>query len=155
MILTADNAIDTYRIVQMAKEFIEESHYGVTFDYDIAYERITEAIHHPDGDVIYIKDGDEVAAACKVWAVADWQKEKFGYVEKFYVRQPYRAKGYSRLLAQEMAEWFDHRGCVCSFATATANIGNNRLFANLLAKYAYQPCGDTLYRLIQIGQTDG
>ncbi len=87
-----------------------------------------------------------------VYAVADWQKEKFGYVEKFFVRPEFRAKGIARIIAFSIAEWFDDRDCLYSFVTSTANIGAGRLFSNLMAKYGYHDLGPTLSRGIHHGK---
>lgn len=140
------------RLLKCTKEFIEETRYPITFCELAARKSLTNAVNNDDGSLILVMDGDEVMGGAIVYAVSDWQVERFGYIEKFFVRSKYRARGVGRLLARGCTKWFDERGCVLSFATATANIGQTRQFQNLMSKYGYRDCGATLTRKISNGQ---
>jgi len=147
IVLTTWDRLIVDDIIDMAETFIKETKFPVTFDRSKVYDRIHTAFFSDDGDVILaIDDNGGVVGGAVVWASADWQVEKFGYVEKFFVRSGSRGRGVGRLIAERSARWFDEKDCVFSFATSTANIGAGRLFVNLMAKYGYQDIGPTLSR---------
>lgn len=143
--------VDDIRI--LAKEFARESGYLVNYDADKIYERVHTSFFDPDAGIITVEtdDGDIMGAAF-VYAIADWHVEKFGYLEKFFVRAEYRREGVGRVLAKKCSEWFDERECLFSFATSTANIGATRQFQNLMAKYGYEDIGPTLTRKLNHGE---
>lgn len=130
-----------------AREFARESGYLVNYDPKKIYDRCYGSFFDPNAGIIIAKAEDgEIMGGAFLYAVADWHVEKFGYLEKFFVRSGFRREGVGRVLAKKCAEWFDERECVYSFATATANIGETRQFENLMSKYGYQSTGPTLAR---------
>lgn len=141
------------RILKIYEEFISETQFSVTPNREKAWERFFLTINDNDGDLIVVmsEDGEIMGGAC-VYAIADWQNEIFGYVEKFFVSGKYRGTNAGRMLADEMSKWFDEKGAVFSFATSTANIGAGGQFKNLMAKYGYMDIGPTLAREYRNGK---
>lgn len=141
------------KLLDLAEEFIRETNFPVTFNRQKARDRFFYAINDPDGVIIAVFDEDGSAMGGAVaYAVADWQDEVFGYVEKFFVSPRARGKGAGRMIADELSRWFDEKNALFSFATSTANIGQNRQFQNLMAKYGYRDIGPTLAREIRHGK---
>jgi len=142
-----------YGVMDLAAEFARESNYGVTFNPQKVYDRLHQAFFNPEGDIILALDDDgKVVGGAVVYACADWQDEKFGYLEKFYLHPKTRGSGIGRMLAKKCAEWFDANDCLFSFATSTANIGTSGHFTNMMAKFGYQSIGPTLTRKINHGK---
>jgi GNAT superfamily N-acetyltransferase len=136
-----------YGIMDLAAEFIRESEYGVSFNPQKVYDRLHQAFFDPDGDIIVAIDTDgNVVGGAVVYAYADWQDEKFGYLEKFYLHPRTRGSGIGRMIAKKCAVWFDDHDCLYSFATSTANIGSTGHFCNMMAKFGYKSVGPTLSR---------
>ena len=73
--------------------------------------------------------------------------EPIGYLIKFYVSPDARGSGAARALIGACVDWFDDRHCVDAWATATAGIGQDDAFINLLGKVGFSPVGPTLRRL--------
>lgn len=134
-------------IIEVAREFIEETAFPVTFDRSKVYDRLRDAFFSPEGGIVLaVSDEGKIAGGAILYACADYQVEKFGYMEKFFVRPSFRSQGVGRKIAKRCAEWFDEQDCLFSFATSTANIGATGLFTNLMAKFGYQSIGPTLTR---------
>lgn len=140
------NRDDIEKIIGIALEFIIETNYPVTFNPDIIYGRLHAAFFDPDSDIVIARLADDIVGAAVVHAMADWQEEKFGYVEKFFVAPRGRRIGVGRAMTAEISKWFDQHDCLFSFATSTAGIGETRLFSNMMAKFGYQSVGPTLAR---------
>lgn len=134
-------------LINIGKMFVKETDYPITFNRQKVYDRLHNAFFSNDGDIIVVRDGwGNFGGGSIVYAVADYQDEKFGYIEKFFVNPEYRREGVGRMLAEKSARWFDEKGCVLSFTTSTANIGETRQYTNLMAKYQYTDIGPTLVR---------
>lgn len=141
------------KMLGIYSEFLAETKYPITANREKAWERFFYTIQDPDGGIIVAIDDDgSIMGGAVVYAVADWQDEIFGYVEKFFVSPRYRGKGAGRIIADRVCQWFDEKKAVLSFATATANIGASGQFRNLMAKYGYQDLGPTLAREYQHGK---
>jgi GNAT superfamily N-acetyltransferase len=141
------------KLLDLYEEFLAETQFPVTANRAKARDRFFYAINDPDGVIIAAFDEDgSIMGGAVAYAVADWQDEVFGYVEKFFVSPRARGKGAGRMIADELSRWFDEKSAMFSFATSTANIGQNRQFENLMAKYGYRTLGPTLAREISHGK---
>lgn len=134
-------------LLQMAKEFIEESDWGWTYD---AHASISTFHHYMHADdcalLIALIDG----APCGLATIAhdsEYHHERIGIVSKFYMRKQARKTRAAREMLRAIAAWFDIMGCTHSFATATANIPTEgKAFSNLFKKFGFTPCGEALVR---------
>ena len=129
-----------------AKEFVQESDHLITYSEYNSTMYFISLLNDTSTDVILIRDGNEVAGIALVGYEADFHKERFGYVIKFYIRKRFRGTTAGRLLADSMGTWFDINDCIKSFATSTAGIQEDKLFINLLGKYGFLPEGTVLTR---------
>lgn len=136
---------DIPAILEMARTFVAESAYGYTFSEDGALGVISGHLADPFSAFVLAED-DGLAGAWMATVAHEWTVEPVCYVIKFYVMPRYRGTRCSRMLAQSLVDWADAAGCRDTFATATANVGANPMFVNLLRKYGFVPCGDTMVR---------
>lgn len=138
-----------YRIADVstaARRFIEESKYPITFDEDNNAKYLWGLFNDPESAIIVNYKDNVFAGAAILTRDTESHKEFFGYIVKFYVMPEARGTGVARELMQEVVQWFDNTDCVVSFAQATANIGQDRRFANLLKKVGYVELGSNLIR---------
>jgi len=133
-------------ILKVLREFIDDTEYGVTYDRDLLYARLSDAFFSEVSTIIVAYDDHKVYGFAVIHAVADWHPEKFGYIEKMYLVKEARGKTAGRELTRVLTEWFDKRGCIYSFATSTARSGTTGHFTNLLSRYGFKDVGPTLFR---------
>lgn len=134
-------------LVEMGKKFCEESKWGWTYSEDNALNTFYNAIMHPECDVIYIKNDDDVMiGAAMVAYETDFQVERVGDILEFYMLSSARGTGASRELLEAVCDWFDEKGCVNVFVKSTANIGQAQAFNNLFAKYGFKVFSQVLVR---------
>lgn len=146
MIVREATAADLPGLLEIAKEFIAETGYGWTYDEDAASRRFLLHIEYPEGAVIVAEESGELAGLAILAHDQDFMAQRLGYVVKFYVRAPYRGTIAARGMVVGAVEWFQHNLCWMAFATATANIGEDKLFANLFGKFGFKAIGPTLIR---------
>lgn len=134
-------------LLPLINEFMAESQWAWTYNPRNSLGTILNYTTNPETDIIIVKTGDHVLCG---FAMLAWEKdfsdERIGYVSKFYISEKFRKTKAGRMLAQACCAWFDYNNCKASFATSTANIGEHNAFNNLMAKYGFKPCGDTLAR---------
>ena len=139
---------DSLQLLPLIEEFMAESAWGWTFNAKNALETTLNYTTNPETVIIIVKTGDhELCGFAMLAFETDFSDERVGYVSKFYISQKFRKTKAGRMLADSCAAWFDYNKCVDSFATRTANIETqDNAFQNLMGKYGFKPCGDTLVR---------
>lgn len=145
MLVKEWNGIVT-QIANLARVFIEESSYNLTYSEENTTRTLYQFINHPNVAILAVLRENEVAGFSILSRDNEFHNEYFGYLIKFYVSPKHRGKGVGRELMQETVDWFDSTDCINSFATASANIGQDQLFRNLLKKFGYSQDGEQLIR---------
>lgn len=124
-------------VLGLIKTFIEESQHNIEYAHTesiisiAAYESVDYAC------VIAAYQEDRAVGFAIVSAPIDFHTPAFGYVDKLYVHPSFRGTGAGRGLVKECIDWFDERGVTESYASSTAEVGQSKLFANLLKKYGF------------------
>lgn len=138
-----------YRVTELlgiTEAFISETNYPVTYSHSASTAYIWRLINDPLTAVFLHYEEDKLAGAIIVHRDNEFQQEYFGYVHKMYVLPEYRGTRTGRALLTEACQWFDDNKCILSFATATAAIGQDKLYINLLSKFGFIPNGMVLIR---------
>lgn len=140
---------DLPMLMAMGQQFVDESRWGVKFDPARAEHTIRAYITLPIAAVLLAEHEGKCLGGAMLVLEWDCQDKPFGMWGKFYMLPEARGTRASRMLARACVDWFDAKGCVASFTGATANIGNDRLFANLMKKVGYveAPNMPTLIRM--------
>ncbi len=134
-------------LLAIAETFVAESALGYRFDPSRAEQAFWLHMVEPSADVLVI-EGDSGLAGFAIVATDDhFTAEPVGYLVKFYIRPEARGSDAGRTLTAACVDWFDGRACVDAWATATAGIGQDGAFINLLGKFGFAPAGPTLRRL--------
>lgn len=136
-------------LLDMAKAFVDESGWNWTFSEESTQEKFERHIDSPLADVIGVFDNGRLVGAAMVVAAQDFVAEEACFVAKFYILPAGRGTNAGRVLAQAIVEWADHMNCACIFATATAAVGGDRAFENLLRKAGFEAAGATMYRIME------
>lgn len=126
--------------------FISETSYPIQYNEGNAYKHTLYLLCDPSTSIILNYQDEVFAGFAIVGLDYEFQDKPFGYVSKFYVMPDARGTTAGRELVEEMVDWFDMNQCVCSFATSTANIGQDKLYINLMAKFGFQLSGTVLMR---------
>lgn len=126
--------------------FCNESAYGWTFNLKNAIEEMELYCLSDEAGVFIIKADDNIAGFAFAALDSSFHSEIIGYISKFFIMPNYRRTKAGRMLSEYIILWFDDMGCAHSFATSTANIGQDKLFVNLFAKKGYSKCGFSLVR---------
>lgn len=128
------------------QEFSKESTYNVWMGKNIL-EDIWKVFNDPMSAFFLVYTDDGLLAGWAFCQIDDlFMDQKFGYTNKFYILPEYRGTGAGRKLAQECTDWFDQEGATYSFTTATAGVGQNKQYINLMGKFGYEPTGTILHR---------
>jgi len=135
---------DLPELLALSREFVQEV--GFTFSLDHAFDALVSISAHPQGEVLYLKDGYSVACGAVVSYEEMFQRERVGSIVKFYVRRPWRGTGAGRSLLRMCNEWFDLQGCSVSEASTTGGLVTDKLTQNLFKKQGYVPHGCILRR---------
>lgn len=133
-------------ILNALQTWEKETDYSVTYNPEGAQQYLWLLLNDPDTAIFVNYDEDTLRGFAIVSRDKEFQNEYFGYLSKLYVLPEGRGTTAGRELMQEITEWFDENGCIVSFATPTAGIGQDRAFVNLLGKYNYNPTGEILLR---------
>ena len=136
-VISTDSIVD---VLSVFREFSEETMYNVTYSEYNSTVYIANLLRGPSTDVLVVKDGDKIAGVSIVSYESDFIQERF------YIRKQYRGTLAGRLLTQRTVEWFDSKECTASFVTATAEVGQDKQFSNLMGKFGYKPNGAVLTR---------
>ena len=133
-------------LLALAETFVAESALGYRFDGASAERAFWLYLVEPTADVLVVGGSSRLAG---VAIVTDdhFIAEPIGYLIKFYVVPDARGTGAGRALIGACVDWFDKRGCVDAWATATAGIGQDPAFVALMGKAGFSPVGPTLRRL--------
>lgn len=126
--------------------FSLETDYDLTYDPEGAHAYTWQLLGNDETAIFVNYDDDVIRGFAIVHKDKEFQKEYIGFLSKFYILPTGRKTKASRELMQEVVQWFDKSNCVYSFATATANIGQDTLFINLLKKFGYKMVGTALIR---------
>jgi GNAT superfamily N-acetyltransferase len=98
--------------------------------------------------MLLVMDGDLLAGIAIVFFHRDYCLERLGFIDRFYVRKPWRGTAAARGLAAHAVEWFQRKACRTVFVTATAHLSANRdrQFVNLFRKFGFAECGPTMMK---------
>ncbi len=141
-----------YRITDICKSaelFINESSYPISYSEENSKEYLWALYNQPDIAIMAKYVGDIFCGWAIIAKEKEFHNEFFGYFMKFYVMPNARGTMVAREMIEEITNWFDKNKCVLSFATPTANIGQNKTFINLLKKFDYVYDGYSLTRKLQ------
>lgn len=132
--------------LQLTKTFIDESALNLTYNQARSMEYLYSLINDAESAIFIQYHNDKPVGGAIANASREFHDEALGYLVKMYVLPEARGTTVGRSLAQEITDWFDHMGCVMSYASATAAIGQDKAFINLLGKYGFKPNGEVLIR---------
>lgn len=144
MLLLWDTRVQDF--LKLAEAFISETQYPITYSERNSLDYLYDLINDPDSAIFVHYEGASMAGLIICSRSREFQNEYFGYVSKMYVLPEFRGTRTGRALLEDACEWFDLWDCKLSFATATAAIGQDKLYINLLGKYGYIPHGTVLIR---------
>lgn len=131
----------------LAKTFIEESNYNLTYSIENSLSYFGSVIEDENQEaIVAVNSNDKVVGGVIVAKVTEWHVESFGYLLKMYVHPDYRNTSAAAKLLKAACKWFDERNCVQCFATSTANIDRDKAFESLMSRYGFYPAGPTLIR---------
>jgi len=133
-----------HEFLELAEAFISETQYPITYSKQNSTDYLYSLINDPDSAVFVQYAQNEMAGLMICSRSKEFQNEYFGYVSKMYVLPKFRGTGIGRALLEDACEWFDLMECTLSFATATAAIGQDKLYINLLSKFGYVSHGGTV-----------
>ena len=119
---------------------------SITQDLVTARWSLETRIADPCAAALIVEDDSGMSGAVLVGYGREFCTERIGYVEKLYVHPRARGTRAGRVLASGADEWFRQHLCWVAFATATAGVGQDRRFVNLLAKVGFVEIGPTLQR---------
>lgn len=147
MKVTSATLEDIPELLDLCRQFLEESNWGWTFNEDNAIKSFYTNIVLPDCDILQIKNDDGELLGCVMVSIEnDFQTENVGDIQEFYIRPEARGTGAGRELLKAACEWFDENKCVRVFVKATANIGKDAAFVNLFKKYDFEVFSVVLVR---------
>lgn len=148
MIIKFLDSHEAERLLPLIEGFMAESQWNWTYNKERSLQTIFNYTNSSETCIIVVTDEDGFFAGFAMLAYdVDFSDEKIGYISKFYISPKFRKTLAGRTLAISCAYWFDSIGCIDSFATKTASInGQDNAFMNLLGKYGWSPCGETLVR---------
>lgn len=126
--------------------FIEETKYGVSYSPSESLSYLWRLYNDPDTAIFVEYREDTFSGFAIVSRDREFQNEYFGFLSKFYVMPNARGTETARNLIRQCTTWFDASECIFSFASATGNVGEDKLFINLLLKFGYKILGTTLTR---------
>ena len=144
MLLLWDARVSDF--LKLVKAFIEETQYPITYNERNATDYLYRLVSDPDSAVFVQYEGEEMSGLMICGRSNEFQNEYFGYVSKMYVLPKFRGTRTGRALLEDACEWFDLLDCELSFATATAAIGQDKLYINLLSKFGFALQGGVLIR---------
>lgn len=135
--------VDTWdhRISDIAKAistFVKESVYPIQYNEENTLNTLYIIHNDIDTDIIVDYTDNILNGFCIVQRTDEYHTEYFGYMNKFFVLPSKRTTRVPFRLLGEAVKWFDTKGCVVSFATATAGIGKDAAFIKLLSRFDYE-----------------
>ena len=133
-------------LLALAETFVAESALDYRFDPARAERAFWLHMVEPSADVLVVDSDDGLAGLAIVATDDHFTAQSVGYLVKFYVLPRHRRTSAGRRLIAACVGWFDARACVDAWATATAGIGQDGAFVNLLGKVGFVPVGPTLRR---------
>lgn len=134
------------QLLELVQAFIAETQYPVTYSEQDSIDSIYALVNDQNSAVFVQYEQDEMAGFMICSRAKEFHNEYFGYISKMYVLPKFRGTRIGRALLEDACEWFDLTECVLSFGTATAAIGQDKLYINLLGKFGYVPHGTVLIR---------
>jgi GNAT superfamily N-acetyltransferase len=147
VIVRCADVIDIPELLIMAEEFIEESHWDVTFDAQRSKYVLETYIRGLELEVIIARENDRLLGGimlCESW---EFQERPFGYFAKFYVRPEGRNFKVGRALMRAAIEWFAERDCSHMFISATAGLNerDQRAFTILMKRAGMLEAGPIMW----------
>lgn len=137
---------DIPKLIEIAKDFLDESQWDWTFSETNALESLTMGIMHPDCSVFHVEDDGEIVGFGAVSFENNFYVERQGDVIEFYISPKARGTQAARILLKAMCEWFDKSDCKNVFVKATGNIGQDNAFVNLFGKFGFKVFSQVLVR---------
>lgn len=144
---TLDIISDVDDVLVCIEEFIEESNYRLTYNRLNSIRYINNIMYDDSTTILTIYNNDTIVGFAIIGYSSSFYTERRGSIQKFYIRKQYRGTRAARKLIKGINGWFDLCDVVDTTVSGIANIGENKMFTNLLIKHDYNITGDTLTRL--------
>ena len=135
---------DVPALVALAAAFVAETTLPYEFDPAAASQTFRLFLDEPTTDVLVVEGPAAVVGFAVVGFETDFTVDPIGYLMKFYIAPGGRGTGAARALAWAARAWFEAQNCVDAWATATAGVGQDPVFVNLMGKVGFAPTGPTL-----------
>lgn len=129
-----------HRISDVAKAistFVKESMYPIEYSEYNTLHTLMSMYNDLNTDILVDYSDGVLNGFAIVQRTDEFHNEYFGYLSKFYILPDRRGARAAFRLAGECVRWFDEKGCVVSFATATAGIGKDDVFIKLFSRFGY------------------
>lgn len=139
----------------MAKRYVEESSFPITYDHVKAHNSLYKYIERANtGDWIFLVDEDEesgvLCGGIMGQVLDDFCEERFAYVVKMYVEKEFRGLGTSRDLVRAFEVEAKKANAKIIFSVANSGMGLKveTLFVRLFEKFGFKVSGRTLVKEI-------
>lgn len=140
---------DLDALCEIAKTFIGETSYDVTYSGLNSRSHLWQYIATPSADVIIVTsdEDDVILGGVMLAASVEFQLMPFCYISKFYVAPEARRSLVARQLMESAIKWAADMTCSDIFSTATAGLSptEQRLFINLMKRYGFNDAGPCLH----------
>ena len=151
MTVRAAVADDLNGLCSLAKRFIAEADFGLTYSEDASRRTFWGAIQ--SDEIISLVWESEGALGGVVLGLveSDFYFERIAYMLKFYVEKEFRGLGVSRELVKAFDIEAARKGAKRSFTSATAGMGERveKLYVRLFEKHGYNVLGRVLVKEIR------
>ena len=139
-------ANDLAQLVALARAFVAESDYGWTFSELLARHAFETRFADKRSAILVTDDAAGISGGVMVAHDREFHTQRIGYIEKLYVYPRARGTRAGRALIEAADLWFRDHLVWSAFATATAGVGQDQRFVNLLGKVGFRQIGPTLLR---------
>jgi GNAT superfamily N-acetyltransferase len=139
---------DLSALLAHGRAFAAESGLPGTFCEAATRRTLGRAMADPDWHVLVLDEANQIRGGAILAFNAGYMREPQGYVQMFYVAPAWRGTDAARRLLAAICEVADARDCIAFFASPNAAIAgrNDRVFANLFAKFGFRPLAPVLVR---------
>ena len=148
MIIRPATLEDMPALMDMSREFVEES--GYSWDWSPEVAATTWAYYLKGSNIeVYLADRDgEIAGGVVVACDRDFTLQLYGKIGYFYVREPHRRTRAGILLAEQATRWFDEMRCWDAFVSGVACLGPKQTgaFEKIMRRVGFEGRGPALVR---------
>lgn len=137
---------DIPELMAIARLYVQESKWGYTFHSGRSLDMLEGSISDPYSALVVGEIDGAIGGAYLASIGYEWTVEPICYLTKFYVGPWARGTPLARLLVKNLCAWSDSAGALDLFATASARIGADQQFINLLKKHGFADAGTVMVR---------